>query len=42
MLLGVAAVVVVAAAGVVVAMFDAAVAIIANVNKASATDAAMK
>jgi hypothetical protein len=42
-LLGVAVAVVVAAAGVVVAMFDAAVAIIANVNKTTATtDAAMK
>jgi hypothetical protein len=41
-LLGVAAAVVVAAAGVVVAMFDAAVVNIANVNKATATtDAAM-
>ena len=39
-LLGVAAAAVVAAAaGVIVAMFDAAVAIIANVNKATATDA---
>jgi hypothetical protein len=39
-LLGVAAVAVVAAAGVVVAMFDTAVAIIANVKIAAAADAA--